>query len=452
MRILVIGAVAAGTSAATKARRNNAEAEIVIYEQGEHISYIGCDTPYYIGGVIDDINTLAPRGVDFFKEKHNVDVKIRHRVTAINLSEKTLTVMDLDNEQSFIDKYDTLVIATGAKSTLPPIKGIEQDHVFSLRTLQDAIDIENFISEKKPKTAAIIGSGSIGMELSENFVRRGLDTHMIEMAPYIHPALDPEMAKQVEDHLLEHEINLYKDAQAKKITTDHVLTADGQKIPGDIVIVATGVKAEVSLAREAGIEIGESGAIAVNEFLQTSDPSVYACGDCIEHFNLITQKPGFFPLGSTANKTGRIVGDIITGGKLSFRGVVGTGIFQVFGLNVAKTGLTESQARAAGYDIEIANIVMPPERISALKNENIHIKAIADRDTEKLLGVQIIGKSGVSKRVDVLVTAMTLGAKVSDLFHLDLAYSPLHSLVRDPVMYVGMVLSGAISKSKAKTK
>ena len=180
--------------------------------------------------------------------------------------------------------------------------------------------------------------------------------------------------------------------------------------------------------------------------MQTSDPNVYACGDCIEHFNLITQKPSFFPLGSTANKTGRIVGDVITGGKLSFRGVLGTGIFQVFGLDVAKSGLTESQARSAGYDVAIANIVMPSDRISALKNETLHIKAIADRETEKLLGAQIIGKAGVAKRMDVLVTAMTLGAKVSDLFHLDLAYSPLHSLVRDPVMYVGMVLNGEISR------
>ncbi|MDD4323482.1 MAG: FAD-dependent oxidoreductase [Eubacteriales bacterium] len=447
MRILVIGAVAAGTSAATKASRNDKTAEIVIYEKGTHISYIACDTPYYIGGVIENIEALAPRDPAFFKKTYGIDVKIRHEVLSIDPAAKTITVKDLEKGEIFVDNYDKLVIATGARSVVPPIRGVEQEHVFSLRTIQDALEIEAFISNKKPETAAIIGSGSIGMELCENFALRGLESHMIEMAPYIHPALDPEMAAYVEEHLKEHDVRLYSNTRAVAIAEDHVLTANGEKIPGDLVIVATGIRPEVTLAREAGIKLGDTGAIAVNEYLQTSDPDIYACGDCIETFNLVTQKPAYFPLGSTANKTGRIAGDVITGGDLSFRGVLGTGIFKVFDLHVAKTGLTEQQALEAGYNIEVAHIKRP-HKLAETGGRDMILKAVADRDSEKILGAQIIGQGGVDKRIDVLVTAMTLGAKVGDLFHLDLAYSPLHSTVRDPVMYVGMVLDGAIKKAK----
>ncbi len=447
MRILIIGAVAAGTSAATKARRNDEEAEIVIYEKGQHISYAGCDTPYFIGGLIADAKSLTPRSVRYFRMKYHFDIKIRHEVIDIDLAAKTLTVKDLDQDETFVDHYDKLIIATGARSVIPPIPGVEKEHVFSLRNIEDTLAIDSFITEKKPQAAAIIGSGSIGMELCDNLTRRGLKIHLIEMASHINPALDPDMSVHIEEEFMSHNVKLYKNTQAAKIEDDHVLTSDQEKIPGDLVIVAAGVRPEVTLAREAGIKLGGTGAIAVDEYLQTSDPHVYACGDCIEHFNLVTRKPAYFPLGSTANKTGRIAGDVITGGDLTFRGVLGTGIFKAFDLNVARTGLSETQARAADYDIEVAHIVKP-DKTTLMGGRELIIKAVADRETEKLLGVQIVGHEGVDKRMDVLVTAMTHGAKVSDLFHLDLAYSPMHSIAKDPVMYVGMVLENAISKDK----
>ena len=443
MRLLIIGAVAAGTSAATKARRNNEEAEIVLYEKGSHISYAGCDTPYFIGGVIKDLKSLIPRSAAFFKRSYNVDVKIRHEVTQIDLAAKTLTVKDLDEDETFVDHYDKLIIATGAKSVIPPIPGVEQDHVFSLRSIKDALAIDSFLTDKKPHNAVIIGSGSIGMELCENLKLRGPDVIILEKAQHIYPALDADISVHIEKQLLSNNVRIFKNTSAEKIEADHVITSTNEIIPCDMVVLATGVRPEVALAKEAGIRLGKTGAIAVDEYLQTSDPNVYACGDCIETFNIITQKPAYFPLGSTANKTGRIAGDAITGGNLSFRGVLGTGIFKIFDLNVARTGLSERQAREAGHNIEVANIIRP-DKAPGVGGKDMTIKAIADHKTEKLLGVQIVGYEGVDKRIDVLVTAMTLGARVSDLFHLDLAYSPLHSIAKDPVMYVGMVLDNSI--------
>lgn len=447
MRLLVIGGVAAGTSAAAKARRNSEEAEIVIYDKGPDISYAGCDTPYFIGGLIKDIDELTPRGVDFFKKRYNIDVKIRHEVTAIDPETRSLTVVNLENNETFTDHYDKLIIATGANSVIPPLPGVDQDHVFCLRTIRDAVKIDSFIKNNKVRSAAIVGSGSIGMEMTENLSRLGLEIHLIEMARHIYPAMDPDMSVHIEKHLDSHNIKSYKNTRVMKIEKDHLLTAEDEKIFADMVILATGVKPEVSLAKAAGIKLGETGAIAVDERMQTSNPDIYACGDCVEHFDLIRQKPAYYPLGSTANKTGRICGDAITGGSLTFRGVLGTGIFPVFDLSVARTGLNEYQAREEGYDIEIVHIIRP-DKAASVGGENIIIKAVADRETEKLLGVQIVGKNGVDKRIDVLVTAMTLGAKVSDLFHLDLAYSPFHATAKDPVAYVGMVLDNAISKDK----
>ncbi|NLC39961.1 MAG: FAD-dependent oxidoreductase, partial [Clostridiaceae bacterium] len=301
MRLLIIGGVAAGTSAASKARRNNEKAEIVLYEKGPDISYASCDTPYFIGGLIKDIKTLTPRGVDFFKKRYNVDVKIHHEVQAIDPEARSLTIRNLETDETFIDHYDKLIISTGAKSVVPPIPGAEQDHVFSLRTIQDTLKIDSFIKKNKPQTAAIIGSGSIGMELAENLSRLGLEIHVIEMAPQINPALDPDMSVHIEKHLNEHGVKTYTNTQAAKIESSSLLTADGERIPGDIVIMATGVRPEVSLARDARIDLGATGAIAVDERMQTNDPDVYACGDCVEHFDLIRQKAGWFPLGSTAN-------------------------------------------------------------------------------------------------------------------------------------------------------
>lgn len=447
MKIIIIGAVAAGTSAAAKARRNNENAEIVIYEKDRHISYSGCGMPYFIGGEVANADQLTPRDPEFFKNKYNVDIKISHEVLMINPSDKSVKVKDLITADEFIDHYDKLVIATGASAFVPKIKGVDLEHVFTLRTINDMNRIKTFIDTKQPKTVAIIGTGFIGLEVCENLRLLDIEVVLIERLPQVTPGLDSDIAVYVQQHMQEQGVKIYTDATVTELTRNEVVLADGEKIQAEMVILATGVKPEVTLAREAGIELGVTGAIHVDENMQTSFPDIYACGDCIEHFHVVTGKPVYYPLGSTANKTGRIAGDVITGGNLAFRGVLGTGIFKVFDMTVAQSGLSEREAKELGYDVVVSHNTKlnKPEYMNG---EEMTIKGIADKADGRLLGVQIVGGEGVDKRLDVFVTAMTFKAKVEDLFHLDLGYAPPFSTTKDPVMYTGMILDNAINKGK----
>lgn len=449
MRIIVIGAVAAGTSAAAKARRNDEEAEIVIYDKDRYISYSGCGMPYYLGKFVEKAETLTPRDPAFFKKKYNVDVLIRHEVLGLDAAAKQLTVKNLESGEVFTDHYDKLVLATGAKAVLPPLPGVRKDHVFVLRNIVDMNKIDAFLTEKAPRQIVIVGTGFIGLELCENFVELGLDVTLVEMLPQVTPGLDPDMAVYVEEELLRHGVKVFTGNGVQEIGDGAVRLANGENLPADMVIMATGVKPEVTLAREAGLEIGETGAIRVNARMQTSETDIYACGDCIEQFHVVTGKPVYRPLGSTANKTGRIAGECVTGGELEFRGVLGTGIFRVFDLAVAQTGLSEREALAAGYDVQVSHNIKP-SRAAYLGGKELVIKALADRVTGRILGAQIIGEDGVDKRIDVFVTAISFGAKAEDLFHLDLAYAPPFSTTKDPVMYSGMILDNAISKHRAQ--
>lgn len=447
MRLIIIGAVAAGTSAAAKARRNSEDAEIVIYEKDTFISYAGCGMPYCIGGVVEDAEELAPRDQNFFKTKYNVDVETEHEVLSINPDNKTLEVRNLVSGEVFTDTYDKLIIATGAKSVVPPITGRELNHVFTLRNINDMNKIKSFIDSNNPKSTVIVGTGFIGLELAENLKELGIDVTMVERLPQVTPGLDSDMAIYVEEHLKDKDVAVHIDASANEITEDNIILSTGESIQADMVVLATGVRPNVDLAKEAGVEIGTTGAIKVDENMRTNLEDIYACGDCVEQFNLITGKPIFRPLGSTANKTGRIAGDNVTGGNNSFRGILGTGIFQVFDLTVAQTGLSEREALEQGYDI-VVNHNIKPNKPEYMKGEEMLIKAIADKNTGQLLGVQIIGTEGVDKRIDVFVTAITLKAKVEDLFHLDLAYAPPYSTTKDPVMYTGMILDNIINQGR----
>lgn len=449
MRIIVIGAVAAGTSAAAKARRNDEEAENVIYDKDRYISYSGCGMPYYLGKFVEKAETLTPRDPAFFKKKYNVDVLIRHEVLGLDAAAKQLTVKNLESGEVFTDNYDKLVLATGAKAVLPPLPGVRKDHVFVLRNIVDMNKIDAFLTEKAPRQIVIVGTGFIGLELCENFVELGLDVTLVEMLPQVTPGLDPDMAVYVEEELLRHGVKVFTGNGVQEIGDGAVRLANGETLPADMVIMATGVKPEVTLAREAGLEIGETGAIRVNARMQTSETDIYACGDCIEQFHVVTGKPVYRPLGSTANKTGRIAGECVTGGELEFRGVLGTGIFRVFDLAVAQTGLSEREALAAGYDVQVSHNIKP-SRAAYLGGKELVIKALADRVTGRIFGAQIIGEDGVDKRIDVFVTAISFGAKAEDLFHQDLAYAPPFSTTKDPVMYSGMILDNAISKHRAQ--
>lgn len=447
MRIIIIGAVAAGTSAAAKARRNSEQAEIVIYEKDRDISYSGCGMPYYIGGEVKDADELTPRDPAFFKSKYNVDIHTLHEVMSVSPANKTMTVRNLATGEEFADSYDKLIFATGARASVPPIKGREASHVFVLRNIGDMNRIKTFIDDSKPKTAAIIGSGFVGLEVCENLKGLGIEVTVIEKLLQVTPGLDNDMAVTVQRHLEKNGVRVYTNASADEITQSSVILSDGKTIAADFVLLATGVRPNTELAQQAGIALGVANAIKVDTAMQTNIPDIYACGDCIEQFHAVTGKPIYRPLGSTANKTGRIAGDAITGGNLTFRGILGTGIFRIFGMTVGLTGLSEKEAREQGYDVAVCHNTKP-NKPEYMGGQEMVIKAIADKVTGRILGAQIVGYEGVDKRLDVLVTAITFKAKAEDLFHLDLAYAPPFSTTKDPVMYTGMILDNAIRQGR----
>lgn len=447
MRIIIVGAVAAGTSAAAKARRNSEDSEIVIYEKDNFISYSGCGMPYYIGGEVESADDLTPRNPAFFKSKYNVDILTLHEVVSIQPIEKKVVVKNLLTDEVFTDYYDRLVLSTGARAVTPPIKGVDFKHVFALRNINDMNRIKDFIDNQSPQSAVIVGTGFIGLEVCENLKKLGINVTMIEKLPQVTPGLDEDMAIYVEKHLIDNNISVITDSSIIEITKETVTLSDGKKVAADLVLLSTGVRPNIELAKDAGIELGDTGAIKVNSKMETSQKDIYACGDCIEQFHVVTGKPVYRPLGSTANKTGRIAGDSMTGGNLEFRGILGTGIFKIFDMTVAQTGLSEREANDLGYDVAICHNIKP-NKPEYMGGKEMVIKGIADKITGRLLGVQIVGFEGVDKRIDVFVTAITFHAKVEDLFHLDLAYAPPFSTTKDPVMYTGMILDNAINKNR----
>jgi NADPH-dependent 2,4-dienoyl-CoA reductase/sulfur reductase-like enzyme/rhodanese-related sulfurtransferase len=447
MKVVIIGAVAAGTSAAAKARRNDETAQITIYDMDEHISYSGCGLPYFIGGEVGSIHELVPRNAEFFKSKYNVDILTRHEVINIDKDKKVLSVKRLADGFVFDDRYDILVLATGALSVVPPIAGARNNNVFILRNPSHALAIKEYIDVDMPKKAVIIGSGFIGLEMAESLTNAGLSVTIVEKMQHICLALDADMSMYLQEYLIAKGCKVITSRSAAEITDRTVVLDDGTVLESDMNIMAVGVLPNVKLAKVIGVELGVTGAIKVNTKMQTNIPGVYACGDCTESYSVVDGQPLYRPLGPTANKMGRITGDAITGGNLEFRGIAGTGIFKVFDMTVASTGMSEKEARQKGYDTAVCHNIKP-DKPTYYHGREMVIKAIADKATGKLLGVQIVGYDGVDKRMDVFVTAITYGAKVSDLFHLDLAYAPPFSTTKDPVLYTGMILDNAISRGR----
>jgi len=450
MRIVIIGSVAAGTSVAAKARRNNLEAEIIIYEKDQDISYSVCGLPYYIGEDYIKRDQLNPRDPLWFKKRFAIDIFTGHEVLSLDAKEQTLQVKNLQTGAVFFDKYDVLVLATGANAVSPPLEGKDAEHVFYLRNIVSADKIKTYIQGKEPKTAVVVGSGFIGLEIAENLSRKGMKVTIVEALPNVMPSYDNEMSIRIKQELQAHQVQVFTDERVQAIDAQNktVRTDRGRVLPADLVILSVGVKPAVELAQKAGIKLGSTGAIAVDTRMETSTSGIYAVGDCVESYLLIDGTPCYRPMGSTANKMGRIAGDVITGGDLTFRGVLGTGIVQVFDLSCGQTGYTEAAAKKAGYDVEVIHNIKPNQTEYFAGSSELLIKAVADRKTQKLLGVQIIGKKGVDKRLDVFVTAITFGAKVGDLAHLDLAYAPPFATTKDPVIYTGMILDNALRRGR----
>lgn len=444
MKIVIIGSVAAGTSVAAKARRNDEQCEITIYEKDSDISYSGCGLPYYIGDDSIERGVLTPRTNKWFEERFNMNLKTGHEVLSIDKSSKTLKIKDLSNGNIFSDTYDKLVIATGASPIRPPIEGIDKEHVFTLRNVKSADKIIDYIVEHSPKKAVIVGAGYIGLELLENLESLGIDVTVIEREDSSMSKMDKDMAVYLEDYLVKKNVNLLLGEEVVKIQEMSITTASGREVDAELVVVCAGVKPNSKLAMDIGVETYPNGAIKVNHELETSINNIYAVGDVVMAWSIIDNSPIYVPLGSTANKMGRICGDIITGGNLRFKGILGTGIFKVFDLAVATTGMTEEHAKSKGYDVEVVHNIKPNQTDYFKTSREMVIKAVADRNSGKLLGVQILGENGVDKRMDVFVALMSTGATVDEFFHLDLAYAPPFSTTKDPVMYTGMILDNAI--------
>lgn len=451
-KVLVIGAVAAGTKTAAKLKRENPNFDITVITKDEYISYAGCGLPYYIGGVIEEKKELVVKTPEDFKLITGIDVLINHEAIDIDKENKKVKVKVLATGEVKDFHYDKLVIATGASPFVPPIEGIDLERVFTLRRVEDALAIREAVESGEIKKAVVVGGGFIGLETAENLFDRNIEVSIVELAPHILPGFDEEIALYAQNYMTEKGVNILTSEKAVSIKgkgkVEKVVT-DKREIEADLVIMSVGVKPNVGLAKKLGIEIGTTRAIKVNQHMETNIPDVYAVGDCAETTNLITGKPAWYPMGSTANKMGRVAGINMNDPeeKDSLKGVLGTTVVKLFGLNAAKTGLSERDAKKEGYDV-VSVIVPGNDKAHYYPGYRMIItKLIADKNTHKVLGAQVIGEGVVDKPIDIIATAITLGAKVEDLEKLDLAYAPPFSMAMATTIVAANVL---LNKLKGK--
>jgi NADPH-dependent 2,4-dienoyl-CoA reductase/sulfur reductase-like enzyme/rhodanese-related sulfurtransferase len=447
MKVVIIGGVACGPKAAARIHRLRPDADIVIVEKNEILSYAGCGIPYYIGGDIKDIKELMKtnagitRDTHYFRNFKGVHVLNKTVATGIDRASKSVQILSLERSEIRQIPYDKLVLATGSVPVLPPIPGADLKGVFCLRDLNDAKQIRQRV-QKGVKRAVVIGGGAIGVEITEAFVNHDIETHIVEARPRILArSLDEDMSKLVFEYLELDEVHQHVQSKVLAFEGDmhgnvcKVRTATGD-IETDLVVMAIGVRPNTLLAQQAGLELGETGAIKVNHFLQTSDPDIYAGGDCVENTHMLTDTPIYTPMGDTANKHGRVIGDNICGGDQAtrFPGVLGTMIYKYSELTIGHSGLTEETAVEHGFEVETtlyAGLDKPEFLPSARR---IDIKMVVDKPTRKLLGIQLVGEGDVSKRLDVAATAMSLGATIDQMSNMDLGYAPPYSPAIDSIL------------------
>ena len=453
MRLVIIGGVAAGTKAASRARRVDPELEITLYQEEPEVSISECGLPYLISGVVEDRDALVARTPEDFAEK-DVEVLTRHRVEKIDPDDKKLVVKNLATDEEFEDAYDRLIIATGGKAIIPPIDGMDSEGVFVLRFLSDTDEIMDFVQKRSPKKVVIIGGGYIGLEVSENLVALGMEVTIVEARDRIGgAAYGHEVADKIRDHIEEKGVRVCVGEEVETLLEDgegYVRAAcfGEREIEAEIVIVATGARPESKLAEEAGAKIGAFGAIRVDKHLKTSLPDVWAAGDCAESTNLITGEPGWEPLGDTANQMGRVAGTNAARGEdvLEFPGILNTGVFKVFDLAVAKTGLSEEEAHGGGFDAVSASVESGSKAGYFPGGGPIFVKLVADGETGRLLGAEVAGENA-DKYVDICATALWGRLSYPDLVNLDLAYAPPFGPTLSPVIAAASVLANEFEKA-----
>lgn len=448
MKVVVVGGVAGGASAAARLRRLDENAEIIILERGEYISFANCGLPYYIGEVIKKRDNLVVQSPDDMKKRFNLDVRVLNEVKNIDIEKKQIDIYDIKNKKNYRESYDKLILSPGAVPIKPPIKGFDTPNVFTLRDIPDTLAIKNFVDERNPKSAVVVGAGFIGMELMENLHRRGIAITIVELAEQVLAPLDSEMASLIHQHLKEKKVEFYLNDAVKEVEYREefslVKLGSGREIKTDMVLIGIGVRPEATLAKGTGLEIGKRGGIKVDRTLKTSNPNIYAVGDAIEVIDYINGNPTLIPLAGPANKQGRIAANNICGIPEKYEGTQGTSILKVFDMTVAATGNNEKLLKRLNIPYEksfthsSSHAGYYPEALP------LSVKLIFSPDNGKILGAQIVGYDGVDKRIDIISIAIRAGMTVYDLEKLELAYAPPYSSAKDPVNMAGYVASNIL--------
>lgn len=459
VKVIIIGGVAGGASAAARLRRLDEKAEIIMLERSGYISYANCGLPYYIGGVIREKGALSVQTPESFGGRFRIDVRVRNEAVSIDPKEKSVRVRNLETGEEYTETYDKLLLSPGAKAIRPALLGIEDARIMTLRTVEDTLAIREYLEEKKPKRAVVVGGGFIGLEAAENLMEEGLEVSLIQMEDQVLPPLDYDMACQVHAYLRGKGLDLRLNRTVTGFAPDEgglrvqmkrtagTAEASGQEesIRADFVLMAAGVLPETGLAREAGLTLGQKGAIVVNEHMQTSDADIYAVGDAVEIRHFITGKKALVALAGPANRQGRIAADNICGLGSVYEGAQGSSIIKLFDMTAASTGINEKQAKALELDYDKVITFSANHATYYPGAENLTIKTLFDRSTGKLLGAQIVGFDGVDKRIDVLACAMRAGMRGEELQDMDLAYAPPYSSAKDPVNMAGYVIGNVMS-------
>ena len=437
MKVLIVGGVAGGMSTATRLRRLKEDAEIIVFEQGPHVSYANCGLPYHIGEVIEQEQSLLLQTPESLHARFNLDVRVNSRVTKIDRANKQVTVFNLLDNTEYQESYDQLVLSTGAKPRMVPIPGLERALV--LRDVQDAVKIKALVDNKQIKSAAIIGAGFIGVELAENLQHRGIKTTIVEFRGNILPQFDPEMIEPMQKVLIENGIELALAAETETVNESTLTLKDGRVIDADLVVAAIGVVADHKLAVDAGLEIGEAGGIVVDDQMRTSDPNVFAVGDAAQKASALTGQDQMIWLANLANRHGRLVADVIAGETVAARPSIGTGIIGAFGMAAALTGLTEALAKRMDIAHKVIHLHPGSHAGYYPGAETVSLKVLFDPESGKLLGAQGIGRDGVDKRIDVIATAIYAGLTIDDLMNLELSYAPAFGSAKDAINQAGYV-------------
>ena len=443
MKVVIVGGVAAGTKVAAKLKRENQNAEVVILTKGKDISYAGCGLPYYVGNVIPDRTGLVVNTPEKFQALTGAKVLTGMEVTGINRTDKTVKAVSVDTGETSTWSYDKLVIASGASPIRPDLPGLDLPQVFFMRTPDDAVNLRAAVETGEIKRAVVVGGGFIGLEIAENLNSMGVRCNVIDMAPHVLPGFDSEIQEYVENHLADVGINTMTGTRFEGVLGDgkvEKVQTGKRAVKADAVVLSIGIRANTAFLADTGIELAPNRTVLVNDHMQTNDPDIYAVGDCAMVKNRITGRDAWSPMGSTANITGRLAAQNIAGGDVSYSGAMGTAVCHLPELNVGKTGLSEAQAKDAGYDVVTVLTVVDDKAHYMPGAGNFIIKLVADKESRRLLGVQALGKGEVDKVVDICVAAISLKAKVDDLADMDFAYAPPFSTAIHPLAHTVNVL------------